>query len=155
MTRLMVRVATYFLVLFVACAASAAVPAGAEVPVSLVAVTDNGAVAQVAMDVVDSSGQVVISRGTPVVVTATVERARRIGRAARAEIDAVNTQDVSGAVVNLTGHYVIEGRRKVGKAVGLTVGMSFLYPGFSLLHLLHRGGELENVSGQMFMTYAR
>lgn len=119
-------------------------PAGSMVMVSAVPVNEGQSLDFfVQHNVLNDDGVIVIPQGAEVKADWKWRRTRRIGKPGFLRIKLKSTVDVNGMTVPLSGSYETKGKSRRGKAVGLTIGMSFLYPPLSVLHLLHRGGSVE------------
>ena len=71
----------------------------------------------------DSNNYVVIRRGTPVAIEATVKKARSVGKAGEIKLNCLNTTAVDGQTIRLMGGYNTEGRDKRGIALGVSLGV--------------------------------
>ena len=101
---------------------------------ALVALVCVGAVsAQVApygivdANIMDSKGEnIVISRGTPVVMDIEIQRAKGVGKAGYIKINCVSTTAVDGQRINLIGTNIAQGNDRKGMAIGLGVGLGIV-----------------------------
>lgn len=120
-------------------------PLGTAVPIVLMGTVQTGdgsaatATFVVARDIRGSDGSVAIPGGSPVLVEVLERRQRRLGRQGILRIRALGAVDREGRMVPLAGEHEVNGQRRVGLVIGLTIGMLFVYPGLNFLHLLHRG----------------
>ena len=82
-------------------------------------------------DIKDDSGtEVLIRRGTPVVLDADIKKARGVGKPAFVQLNFLNTTSVDGQIIRLQGGYNKRGesRRGVALGVGLGVGLTVCWP---------------------------
>jgi len=114
-----------------------------------------GAQFYVANDVRAADGRIRIKAGTSVEANVEARAARRIGRPGWIRIALLATTTVDGRRVMLI-HQELEqeGQSKRGLAIGLSVGMVFVYPPLNLLHLLQRGRNTHIPGGTQFSARA-
>lgn len=82
-------------------------------------------------DIYDTTGKkILIRRGTPVVLSGNVQRARGLGKPGSIKLTAVNTTAVDGRTIALMGGYEVVGASRKGTAlgVGLGVGLTVCWP---------------------------
>ncbi len=123
---------------------------GQNIPVRLLSSIDSGMTVQstpvaiVDANITDSTGQhTVISRGTPVVLTTDVDRARGLGKPGAVAISCVTTTAVDGQTIFLMGGSEWIGREREGLAVGLGVGLGIAAFPFGLFCLCIKGEECD------------
>ncbi|WP_297604069.1 hypothetical protein [uncultured Alistipes sp.] len=79
----------------------------------------------------DDNGQhILIRRGTPVEISATIQKAKGVGKGAYIKLDFLSTRSVDGQLIRLQGNLIKEGQNRKGTAlgVGLGVGLSVCWP---------------------------
>ncbi len=135
-------------------AQSAILRSGTNVPVSLMSSIYSqdgdksnytGYSAVVAADILDVNGEnVLISRGTPVVVVANVKRARGFGKPGKIDMSFISTYSIDGQIINLAGNYSQCGddRRGIALGTGLGIGLTVGCPELLLL-LCIKGERIE------------
>ena len=78
-------------------------------------------------NIMDSKGEnIVISRGTPVVMDIEIQRAKGVGKAGYIKINCVSTTAVDGQRINLIGTNIAQGDDRKGLAIGLGVGLGIV-----------------------------
>lgn len=110
---------------------------GKNIPVRLTSEVQSNAKVQstptaiVDADIKDDSNQhILIRRGTPVEVGATIRKAKGVGKGAYVKLDFISTTSVDGQTIRLQGNLIREGADKKGTAlgVGLGVGLTVCWP---------------------------
>ena len=79
----------------------------------------------------DDNGQhILIRRGTPVEISATIQKAKGVGKGAYIKLDFLSTRSVDGQLIRLQGKLIKEGQNRKGTAlgVGLGVGLTVCWP---------------------------
>lgn len=106
---------------------------GQNIPVRLMTEINSKYRAQVApygivdANIMDSKGEnIVISRGTPVVMDIEIQRAKGVGKAGYIKINCVSTTAVDGQRINLVGTNIAQGNDRKGLAIGLGVGLGIV-----------------------------
>lgn len=82
-------------------------------------------------DIKDNNGQhVLIRRGTPVEISATIQKAKGVGKGAYIKLDFLSTYSIDGQYIRLQGNFIREGADRKGTAlgVGLGVGLTVCWP---------------------------
>lgn len=78
-------------------------------------------------DVKDADGKhILIRRGTPVEIAATIQRAKGVGVGAFIELDFISTQSIDGQTIRLQGNFIREGRNNKATALGVGLGVGLL-----------------------------
>lgn len=92
-------------------------------------------------NIMDSKGEnIVINRGTPVVMDIEIQRAKGVGKAGYVKINCLSTTSVDGQRINLLGSSFAQGDSRKGLAIGLGVSLGVVvFP--PLLALLCIKGE--------------
>ncbi len=114
-------------------------PNGKNIPVRLTsaiysntnAKTQTVPTAIVDADIKDNNGQhVLIRRGTPVEISATIQKAKGVGKGAYIKLDFLSTYSIDGQYIRLQGNLIREGADRKGTAlgVGLGVGLTVCWP---------------------------
>lgn len=98
--------------------------------------------AMVENDVRNRVGDIVIKRGTPVLLQVNRKKAKGCGKAGLLDVKCISTTAIDGQSITLEGSEAREGNCKKGLAIGLGVGLglTFLpFVGFAFLAL--KGGQ--------------
>lgn len=78
-------------------------------------------------NIMDAKGEnIVIRRGTPVVMDIEIKRARGVGKAGYIKINCISTSSVDGQTINLIGSSLAQGDDRKGLAIGLGVSLGIL-----------------------------
>lgn len=82
------------------------------------------------MDIKGSSGELLIAKGTPVAIDATIQKSRGVGKPGNIRLSFISTKTVDNQIVNLSGIHEKIGASKKGTAlgVGLGVGLTVFWP---------------------------
>jgi hypothetical protein len=101
---------------------------GTEVPVKLVTTLESdednyNPMACVSSDVHNSNGELIIKAGTQVLIKVDKGRSRGMGHPGYIEVVVINTFDITGYPVYLSGKLYEKGERHTGKAIGLGLGL--------------------------------
>lgn len=92
-------------------------------------------------DIKDDNGQyVLIRRGTPVEIAATVRKAKGVGKGAYVKLDALSTKSVDGQLIRLQGNLIKEGKNRKGTALGVGLGVGLIVCWPCLFCLCIKGG---------------
>ena len=102
---------------------------------------ENPASIQVAHDVMDNNGKVIIKQGAPVKFN--IERTKRsgVGKPGNIEVEFLGVNAADGQLVKLNGKYSKEGKSLKGKVLGVSLGVglgTFLFP---MLAYMAKKGE--------------
>ena len=98
--------------------------------------------AVVESDVKDRNGNILISRGTPVMLSVESTRARSMGRPGSLNVRCIATTAVDGQQIMLDGSYYTEGVDNEGLAIGLGVGLGLTFlPGVGFAFFAIKGEE--------------
>lgn len=116
---------------------------GATVPVKFAksVSSDNSqeAVAQVAVDVLDSEGNKLIALGTPVEISLARTPAKSVGKGGNISLSVKSTRAVDGQLIDLSGSKIVNGKNRSGAAWTLTGVGCFVIPPLNFLFLLMKG----------------
>ena len=101
-------------------------------------------IALVGYDVLDTStGEILITKGTPVRVRVERRKSRGLGKAGWLLIKPISTTAIDGKEILLDGIYSKEGEDRKGLALGLGIGSGLTYlPGLGFLFLLIKGEKI-------------
>lgn len=95
-----------------------------------------------------STGKVLIARGTPVIINATYEKRKGLGRPGMITLNAVSTKAVDGQLIHLKGNQLtVTGDKRRGLALGLGIGLPIgtivCFPwGFACLAIKGKNAEI-------------
>ncbi|WP_297410276.1 hypothetical protein [uncultured Alistipes sp.] len=114
-------------------------PNGKSVPIRLTSEIQSNSKAKnattpaaiVDANIQDDNGQhILIRRGTPVEISATIQKAKGVGKGAYIKLDFLSTRSVDGQLIRLQGNLIKEGQNRKGTAlgVGLGVGLTVCWP---------------------------
>lgn len=93
-------------------------------------------------DIKGKDGNVLISRGTPVMLQIDNRKARSCGKEGTLAVRCISTTAVDGQSIMLDGSYAAEGENKEGLAIGLGVGLGLtVLPGVGFAFLAIKGED--------------
>lgn len=101
------------------------------------------ATATVLTDVKSLQGDILISKGTPVILKVDKVSKKGVGKPGKVTINCVSVNAVDGQAILLNGNLYVEGETKRAKALGLGLGLTFTGFGaiIGLPCLAIKGGE--------------
>ena len=112
---------------------STILPSGKNIPIRLTSEIRSNTRATVTptaivdADVKDADGKhILIRRGTPVEIAATIQRAKGVGVGAFIELNFISTQSIDGQTIRLQGNFIREGRNNKATALGVGLGVGLL-----------------------------
>ena len=74
-------------------------------------------------DIKDDNNQyLLIRRGTPVEIAATIQKAKGVGKGAYIKLEFLSTHSVDGQLIRLQGNLIREGKNRKGTALGIGLG---------------------------------
>ena len=82
--------------------------------------------AEVASDLT-IAGEVVITRGTPVILSVNKRKAKGLGKPGYLQIGCISTTAVDGQIISLSGGIEQDGENRQGAAIGLGVGLGLTF----------------------------
>lgn len=82
--------------------------------------------AEVASDLT-IAGEVVITRGTPVILSVNKTKAKGLGKPGYLQIGCISTTAVDGQIISLSGGIEQDGENRQGAAIGLGVGLGLTF----------------------------
>jgi len=93
-------------------------------------------------DVKGKDGNLLISRGAPVILQVDNTKARSCGREGSLSVRCISTTAVDGQSIILDGSFAAEGENKEGLAIGLGVGLGLtVLPGIGFAFLAIKGED--------------
>ncbi|MBR5531835.1 MAG: hypothetical protein IKU59_00790 [Bacteroidales bacterium] len=81
--------------------------------------------ATVLTDVKSLQGDILISKGTPVILKIEKTSKKGVGKPGKVSINCISVNSVDGQAIQLNGNVTAEGKNKRGKALGLGLGLTF------------------------------
>ncbi|RGG42878.1 hypothetical protein [Butyricimonas paravirosa] len=100
--------------------------------------------AVVGQDITDSkTGQILITKGSPVKIKVERKKSKGIGKAGWLLIKPISTIAIDGREILLNGIFSKEGKHRKGVALGLGIGLGLTYlPGFGFFFLMLKGEKI-------------
>jgi hypothetical protein len=102
---------------------------------------DGVVVIQVANDVVDNKGRVVIQAGTPIQYTIDKVKRKAIGKPGKITLSMVSVKAIDGQDIRLSGGYSAEGKNKKGMVLGVALGLGIVAKANPMLAFLAKKGD--------------
>jgi hypothetical protein len=106
---------------------------------------------QVANDVVDNKGMVVIRSGSP--VQCTIDRTKRkgVGKPGKVAVSITSVKAIDGQEIRLSGSYSKTGKNKKAMVLGVGLGVGLLTPLWPMLAFLAKKGDAAIIPGNTFV----